>query len=330
MNGEFWLRRAVPNLFIQRYWRHIFIGIKAVTNQFFSSSRSAMRISPRSRVVMRQFCFPNGLRVWSAPRSGGETNFIFREIFEQRCYERHGIEIRNGDVVLDVGANVGLFALSVMERFRGLKILCFEPVPNTRAYLERNVRESQWRNDHEVEVLSAAIGSANTRATITYFPNAPGNSTLHLEAKRLEWNRIADELTPALIRKWNKAYALLPRKVIAFFMRPLLDDVVRFRCDVRTLSDIIRQRSLERIDLLKIDIEGAELDALDGIEQDHWPRIRQLVMEVSPANKSALATLCDHLRTIGFTKMTIENCDGGECFVRDALPCTLYAVRAPA
>jgi len=50
---------------------------------------------------MKQIRCPNGLRVWSALQTGGEMNFIFREIFEDRCYERHGITIGDGQVVLD-------------------------------------------------------------------------------------------------------------------------------------------------------------------------------------------------------------------------------------
>jgi FkbM family methyltransferase len=294
---------------------------------FLISSPSGQRAMPHATVAMKQFRCPNGRRVWSAPKSGGETIFIFREIFEQRCYEQHGVAISNGDVILDVGANIGLFALSLMERFRGLKIVCFEPVPNTRACLERNVKECRWRNLHEIEILANAVGSANGEATIAYFPKAPGNSTLHLEEKLHEWNRMADALTPSLIRKWNKAYALLPRRVIAWFMRPLLDDTVGFRCEVCTLSDTIRRQGLERIDLLKIDNEGAELEALQGIDEEYWPRIQQLVMEVAPANKGALTALCDRLRAIGFTKVTVENSDGGECVLDDPMPCTLYAVR---
>ncbi|MGA8172534.1 MAG: FkbM family methyltransferase [Methylocystis sp.] len=282
---------------------------------------------PPATETMKQFRCPNGLRVWNAPTSGSETVFIFREIFEQRCYERHGVTVGDGDVILDVGANVGLFALSVMERFRGLKIVCFEPVPTTRACLERNLEESRWRSHHEITILANAVGSTNGEATIAYFPRAPGNSTLHLEEKRREWNKIADEITPSLIRKWNKAYTLLPRGLIAWFMRPMLDDAVRFRCKICTLSDTIRQQGLERIDLLKIDIEGAEIEALRGIEEQHWSRIQQLVMEVAPANKSSLTALGDRLRAVGFTHVTVENCDGENHVLDDPMPCTLYATR---
>ncbi|MGK2933491.1 MAG: FkbM family methyltransferase, partial [Solirubrobacterales bacterium] len=50
-------------------------------------------------------------------------------------------------------------------------------------------------------------------------------------------------------------------------------------CELVTLSSVIENEGVERIDLLKIDVERAELDVLRGIEPDHWPRIRQVVAE---------------------------------------------------
>lgn len=48
---------------------------------------------------------PNG---WSVPaQSQVEALFIYREIVEQQCYLQYGIQIRDGDVVMDVGANIG-------------------------------------------------------------------------------------------------------------------------------------------------------------------------------------------------------------------------------
>jgi FkbM family methyltransferase len=280
-------------------------------------------------VPMKQFRCPNGLRIWNSPRSGDETVFIFREIFEGRCYEQHGVTIKDGDYIVDLGANVGLFALSAMERFNDLKLLCVEPVPSTRACLERNLEESSWRSQHAITVLSYAIGSANGEATIAYFPQAPGNSTLHLAEKRREWNRIADDITSAQLRKLNKVFGWLPRRIVTWFMRPMLNEAVTFKCNVCTLSDIILQQGLERIDLLKIDVEGAELDALQGIEDRHWSLIQQLVMEVAPANKGSITALVSRLRAVGFREVIVQSFDGGEVDLLDPMPCTLYAVRAP-
>ena len=52
-------------------------------------------------------------------------------------------------------------------------------------------------------------------------------------------------------------------------------------CAVRTLSDIIVEHQLARVDLVKIDCEGDELAVLQGLDQRHWP----LIQQVQNANK---------------------------------------------
>ena len=102
-----------------------------------------------------------------------------------------------------------------------------------------------------------------------------------------------------------------------------------FPCAVRTVSSMIRALKTQRIDLLKIDVEGAEMDVLAGIEEEHWPAIRMISMEVAPANKVGLSELCDRLRGLGFLQVAIEGVLDKENPVDERGPCTLYAVRAP-
>jgi hypothetical protein len=65
----------------------------------------------------------------------------------------------------------------------------------------------------------------------------------------------------------------------------------KLRCPLRTISEIVAERSVERIDLLKIDVEKAELDVLAGIAEADWPRVRQVVAEVHD-----MEGRLDHLR----------------------------------
>ncbi len=48
---------------------------------------------------------PNGWEVDASSRS--EVKFLYREIFEKQTYLQHGITVQDGDVVVDVGANIG-------------------------------------------------------------------------------------------------------------------------------------------------------------------------------------------------------------------------------
>jgi hypothetical protein len=54
----------------------------------------------------------------------------------------------------------------------------------------------------------------------------------------------------------------------------------RERCALRTLSAELAASGWSHLDLVKIDVEGAEEDVLAGICDGDWPRIRQLVIEV--------------------------------------------------
>lgn len=49
----------------------------------------------------------------------------------------------------------------------------------------------------------------------------------------------------------------------------------RQRCAMTTVSALMAEHDLQGIDLLKIDVEGAELDVLRGIRLEDWPRIHQ-------------------------------------------------------
>src|SRR5690349_13609232 len=47
-----------------------------------------------------------------------ETDIMYKEIFEYCAYLRHGITIRDGDCIFDVGANIGMFTLFVQQHFK--------------------------------------------------------------------------------------------------------------------------------------------------------------------------------------------------------------------
>jgi FkbM family methyltransferase len=67
-------------------------------------------------------------------------NFDFNDVFDSiGCdYERMGCFIKEGDIVLDIGANLGVFERRA--RFRGAsRVICFEPVTPTYECLVENV-----------------------------------------------------------------------------------------------------------------------------------------------------------------------------------------------
>ena len=70
-------------------------------------------------------------------------------------------------------------------------------------------------------------------------------------------------------------------------------------CKATTLSTMIETLDLTRIDLIKVDVEGAELDVLEGISQAHWPMIRRVVAEVHDID-GRMTALTGLLKAQGF------------------------------
>ena len=58
-------------------------------------------------------------------------------------------------------------------------------------------------------------------------------------------------------------------------------------CQLKTISQIIREQQIEQIDLLKIDVEKSEMDVLLGIEIEDWSKIKQVFVEVHDTGVSA-------------------------------------------
>ena len=103
----------------------------------------------------------------------------------------------------------------------------------------------------------------------------------------------------------------------------LLDERLQSRtvtARLRPLSDVLAQEGIERIDLLKINVEKSELDVLMGIGPRDWPRIRQLVIEVD--QRGNLAPIISLLDRHGF-----DHCVEQDPLLRNTELCYVYAIR---
>ncbi len=244
--------------------------------------------------------------------NASEARFVAQEMPR---YFRHGVTLaksRDGSppVVFDVGANVGLFTLYAHHITGGdVRVYAFEPIPQTFAVLALNAAGC----GPAVTPLNHALGRQEGDISFTHFPAVSAWSS----AYRPDRDAAAEQA-----RMTKGVAAVVERGVVMpwlrFVPKPLRDWVVRggvrrmskrehVTCRVRTLSQVIDERGIVRIDLLKIDVEGAEMDVLAGISIAHWPIIRQVVVEVEQFDTRG-PEVASLFRSHGFTHIH-ESCD---------------------
>ena len=195
-----------------------------------------------------------------------------------------GIELAVG---FDVGANVGQTASLLKKMWPAMRIVCFEPTPDTYAKLERTVATLPG-------VTAQNIGLGATAGTFDLFtyPDDPLLNSLSAQS-------------PFTVRFASK-YDPMVKKV---------------DCTVRTLDEVRRESGIERINLLKIDTEGFDLQVLEGAQETlREGRIDFIYLEfnsvlpkagavggalaplaafLEPFNFNLVSTYTDHLVTTG-------------------------------
>jgi len=110
--------------------------------------------------------------------SGTQLEEIVNEIFVHRIYEGFGARIAGGDVVLDCGANVGLFALYAGDKVGAAgKIVCIEAIPETYALLVDNLHRNGRSGAVEFVTLNRALSDRLERRVFIYSEERSGSAT---------------------------------------------------------------------------------------------------------------------------------------------------------
>ena len=136
--------------------------------------------------------------------------------------------LQPGMTFFDVGANIGLFSLSVGEKLSGQPsaMYAFEPCPSTFAILEKNLLKNELAQVRRVRVaLSDQTGEAN----------------LYLNAE------LKDSLN-SLEDPSHSDSEVVGRQVVRTI----------------TLDDFVAREKISCVDVMKVDVEGAELLVFRG------------------------------------------------------------------
>ncbi len=137
----------------------------------------------------------DGLHVFTS--STIDARFLYDEIFREGCYDDIGLPARS--LVIDVGANIGMFALFVKLRYPDAEVLAFEPAPESAAVLRQNI---SLHHLDGVLVNEIALGAVRERAApFTYYPAIPANSTRYPQEKELQKRVMARTYTAKAVER---------------------------------------------------------------------------------------------------------------------------------
>jgi FkbM family methyltransferase len=178
--------------------------------------------------------------------------------------------------VADVGANIGEVTLYSAKRLSLGRVLSFEPVPGVFQQLSENVALNAFGN---VEMFNVGL-----------------------------YDR--DGVLP-LYLKDDDAYGLVNEGVGSVFGSP--GDKTQVTIPLRKFDDLAQEIALNRLDFLKIDVEGAELMVLKGAESSLRAFRPVIVTESSAANQKlagySARDLYEYLGSLGYELSSLETGD---------------------
>ncbi len=233
------------------------------SSSFFRRTRTPLPLMLDSfKLLRRPFVAVDndGIRLRLDPSCG--DSFTFYEILIRRDYLRDGITLGPGDTVVDVGANFGAFTV-LASRIVGPtgRVLAFEPSPESFARLSANLALNDLGN---VDAIPEAVGEADgTAELLTYGKSA-----------------------------YNSLFASVDGKDSA----PVRTHTVT----VRTLEQVLDERGINCVDLLKLDCEGAEYGIFETLSPGVAGRIKQVAMEAHEIPGHLSRELIDRLDALGF------------------------------
>ena len=146
--------------------------------------------------------------------------------------------ISDGDVFMDIGANVGVVSLYVNRQIPQVgAIYSFEPLPPTYEQLKHNI----FLNENMDKIHTFNIGLSDKKGNFDFY--LPG----------------ADEA------------ASMQPNMDEYYMRECINGIYtgkkkieKISCEVDTLDSFVVMHNIEKVDVIKIDTEGNEYAVLRG------------------------------------------------------------------
>lgn len=188
----------------------------------------------------------------------GEDFVVAHEMFFRDDYQLRTVVLPPGPTtIIDAGANIGAFSLLAAHLFPEARILALEPEEENFALLQENIR----LNNLEKRVIPLKVGINNVRGVYDFFVSK--EQYAHSMVEAIVGDLVAEKLSISCV----------------------------------TLGDLFSEQHIDRIGVLKLDIEGTEYELLPTIAE-FFPRIDIIVLEIHDragfSSEALLAFMKEH------------------------------------
>lgn len=202
----------------------------------------------------------NGLKMTLMNRGNDSDTQVVGEIWFQEIYNKFNFcDLEENAVVLDLGANVGIFSLYISNKNKTCKVYSYEASALNYNYLQKNITI----NNLNIFAYNYAVTAKDKgMVKLHIHPRGSGGNTLYKEASK-------DSIKYCLIPQIN-------------------------------LDKILKINNLNKIDLLKMDIEGSEYEVLFNTSDETFSKINKFVLEIHDIEGYKREDLILFLRSKGF------------------------------
>lgn len=185
------------------------------------------------------------------------VNIVSAEINSNFEYYFDNLHFQPGDVIIDIGANIGMVSVLLAKKYPYLKIYSYEPVKVNYDNLVKNIEKNEIPEGTIIPERKAVTGDGKP-VTMMFNPTNTGGSTISDVAK-----------LGYIVKDEDKNIESI------------------------TLDQIFEKHNLKKVKMLKIDCEGAEYEVLKNCSVKNLKKIQYLRGEfhedanVNPDNKCA-------------------------------------------
>lgn len=242
-----------------------------------------------------------------------ETRGLIYEIFYQNAYMQHNLILKPGAVIVDVGANIGLFSLFALKQCEyDAVIYSFEPIPATFECLKMNLASFQ----NQTHLYNLGIGDVVKDCSIefTLFGSDLATATYKpLDKLISNYNLLLDYNALLAVSRFRSKFLYYQLKMLPFLRKHLIERYYKKRteqkktlCKLTSLGLFIEKNRINHIDFIKIDVEGAEFEVVKSIKPTQFPFIQQLCIEVHDID-NRVKNLTAYLKEQGYLVQVDRN-----------------------